>query len=491
MSAPTARIFDTAGMFIFATRSHSVYSILRHSLCHPKPGIRVAISILALMALVPRLQSQCQPTEFARAESGKPTNATTETPQFYDQPQFTVAGVADTTNLGGHGSDTVVRTKEALAKDTVSLGKPTARDLPIVSLEATEKLLRDAVAHDPASFEANRRFGKLLVDNGNARDALPYLEHAAQLKPDDYDIGYQVAVAYANTGKYDDARLRARALLARQDRAELHHLLGDVEERAGNPLEAVQEYQRAAEMNPSESHLFDWGAELLAHRAAEPAIEVFARGNRLFPRSVRMLVALGVSWYSRGSYAQSAACVFEASDLNPGDPIPYLFMGKMLNAEAAESQGFVDKLGRFARLQPENAAANYYYAAALWKARKDSASISQVESLLNKATLLDSKLGDAHLLLGVLHSDQGDFPKAITAYQRAIQSDPQREEPHYRLAQLYRRVGEKAKSQQELQLYEQLQKKSEQQVERERHEIQQFVFRLRDGDQSAPRPPKP
>ena len=26
------------------------------------------------------------------------------TPQFFDQPQFTVAGVTDTTNLGGHGS---------------------------------------------------------------------------------------------------------------------------------------------------------------------------------------------------------------------------------------------------------------------------------------------------------------------------------------------------------------------------------------------------
>ena len=36
--------------------------------------------------------------------------------QFFDQPQFAVAGVTDTTNLGGHGSDTVVRTRETLAK---------------------------------------------------------------------------------------------------------------------------------------------------------------------------------------------------------------------------------------------------------------------------------------------------------------------------------------------------------------------------------------
>jgi len=53
----------------------------------------------------------------------KPLKAeTTSSPatatEFFDEPSFTVAGVTDTTNLGGHGSDTIVRTKEALAKDT-------------------------------------------------------------------------------------------------------------------------------------------------------------------------------------------------------------------------------------------------------------------------------------------------------------------------------------------------------------------------------------
>jgi tetratricopeptide (TPR) repeat protein len=457
-------------------------------------GSPVATCVLTLIALLApfRIQAQCQPADPARAKPSQTPTASSGTPQFYDEPQFTVAGVADTTNLGGHGSDTVTRTKEALAKDTVSLSKPTSGDLSAASSAAEEKTLRDAVGHDPASFEANHQLGRLLAENGRTRDAILYLEHAAQLNPSDYDNAYELAVAYANAGEYDDSRTRARALIARQDRAELHHLLGDVEERAGNPLEAVHEYQRAAEMNPSESDLFDWGAELLAHRAAEPAIEVFAKGNRLFPRSVRMLVALGVSWYARGSYGQSVQCLFDASDLNPSDSTPYLFLGKMQNAEIVQPEGFVQRLGRFARLQPENALANYYYAVALWKTRKgsDSTTPAQVESLLNKAILLDPKLGGAYLLLGILYSDRGDFPKAIAAYQKAIKADPQMEEPHYRLAQVYRRRGEKAKAQQELQLYEQLQKKKAVQAERERHEIQQFVFALRDGNQVAPQPQK-
>ncbi len=131
--------------------------------------------------------------------------------------------------------------------------------------------------------------------------------------------------------QYQRARTNAQALLTAQEKpgqkneAELHHLLGDIEEKSGNPLEAVRQYQRAAELDPSEPYFFDWGSELLLHRAVEPAIEVFNKGNRLFPHSARMLVALGVAWYSNGSYDQAAQRLCEASDLNPNDPKAYLF----------------------------------------------------------------------------------------------------------------------------------------------------------------------
>src|SRR2546430_13519862 len=46
-----------------------------------------------------------------------------------------------------------------------------------------------------------------------------------------------------------------------------------------DPLEAVRQYQRAAELDASEPYLFDWGAELLLHHAPEPAIEVFSKGK--------------------------------------------------------------------------------------------------------------------------------------------------------------------------------------------------------------------
>jgi tetratricopeptide (TPR) repeat protein len=270
-----------------------------------------------------------------------------------------------------------------------------------------------------------------------------------------------------------------------RQQAELHHLLGNIEERLGNPLEAVREYQRATELDPSEPNLFDWGSDLLIHRAFEPAIEVFEQGNRLFPRSSRMLAGLGVAWYARGVYDQAARSLCEASDLNPDDPNPYLFLGKMQTVDSMQSDCVVERLGRFLRLQPENAMANYYYGLSLSRQEADVDKLAQAESLLEKAVRLDPNLAAAYLQLGVLYSQQGGTSEAISAYTKAIQADAQLAEAHYRLGQIYSRAGEKLKAQAELQIYEQLSKKTAEESERERKEIQQFVYTLRQPNSAA------
>ena len=406
--------------------------------------------------------------------------------EFFDQPRFTVAGVTDTTNVGGHGSNTIVRTGDTLAKETVSLGKTPAGVQPVAPSDA-EKSLRDSLEREPNSFDGNHRLGKLLAETGKAPEAIPYLERAGELQPGDYQNAYDLALANARAGNYERARDGAQALLPHHDTAEVHHLLGDVQEKLGNPLAAVREYQRAAELDPSEAYLFDWGSELLLHHALEPALEVFTQGNRLFPRSARMLIGIGAAWFARGSFEQAVQRICEASDLNPDDSIPYLFLGTMQSAELTPSEEVVEKLHRFVARQPENAEANYYYAVGLWKLRKepqDAASAAQVEYLLRNAVHLDPRLAAAYLQLGILHSEQADYPRAITNYQRAIQADPQMEEAHYRLAQAYRHVGDVAKAEAELRAFDQIAKESAVQAERERHEIRQFVYTLR--DQPAP-----
>jgi tetratricopeptide (TPR) repeat protein len=433
---------DSDGAYRFASLPAGAYTLRAEKSGYGKASVdrvplaRKEMRKIDLVLALPNPQN-------ASSGTPAPANPSAQAPEFFDEPQFTVAGVTQASNSGGHGSDTVLRTTEALAKATVALSNDKESSTPEPLTAATESSLREAVARNP------------------------------------------------------------------KDPA-LHHRLADIEEKLGNPLESAREYQRAAEIDPSELYLFDWGTELLTHRALEPATEVFTKGNRLFPKSVRMLVALGVAEYARGAYDQASQSLANASDLDPGNPTPYLFLGKMQSAETNPSQQSVERLARFEQLQPDNALANYYYAVSLSKqsayaADNDAERSARVESLLLKAAHLDPKLGIAYLQLGILYSQSSDFARAIAAYQKAIETtpeevDPQRANPqltypqsdetlaesHYRLAQAYRHIGDKVKAQEQLQLHERFAKKTKEDTEHERRHIQEFVILLRDQNSVSP-----
>ncbi len=449
-----------------------------------KPGVGSANS--EAVNLGDREVKECDLT--LMPERSAPSHGCAEKPQFFDEPHFTVSGVTDTMSHGGHGSDTVSRTSQSLAKELAAL----TRNSPAISVASStnseEDTLRAAVDRDPNSFEANYRLGRHLADTNRVAEAIPFLERASRIKPEDYESSFLLARTYADAREYESASITAKALLSRQDKAELHHLLGDIEEKQKNPLLAVQEYQRAAELDPSEPNLFDWGAELLTHRTLQPAIQVFTKGNHLFPQSERMLLGLGVAWYATGSSDLAAKYVCQASDLEPSSHAPYIVLGKMQIADPAWTQPVLTRLERFARLQPDDALANYYYAVALWKGRQSPtqpAVANQVETLLEKAVRLDPKLAAGFLQLGVVYEDRGDMARSVASYQGATAADPQLAEAHYRLAQVYRRTRETQKAASEISRYNQLSRKSADDLEREAREIPQFDYTLRDTKSPA------
>jgi len=327
----------------------------------------------ALIFIAPCLAAMCLRAQAPNSPSPPP---------YFDEPDFIVAGVADPSQRGGHGSDPVFRSTQNLAQATAALG--------------------------------------------NTRTA--------------------------------DA----------------------------DPLKAVREYQHAAETDPSESNFFNWGAELLTHRADDQAVEVFSKAHRLFPKSTRILLGLAAALYARGAYDEAARSFFEAADLDPRNPQPYLFLAKASSGPIADSDGYIERLKRFVEFYPGNAQANYYYAAALWKrwngtgdTAQSGKAFSKVQALLEKAVALDPHLAAASLQLGVLFAEQNNLPRAIRAYQAAIAADPAMEEAHYRLARAYRKNGQIEQSRKEIDLYQQLAKQSAEAQERERSQMRQFVFELK------------
>jgi len=417
----------------------------------------------------------------------KSSDVTSSGMEFSDQPNFTVAGVTDSSQAGGHGSDAGQRTSEALARRTVRMNRVSDRlladDIAGRKPSGSENELRKAIAQSPGSFDANRQLGELYFLSGRFREAVPLFEAASQIKPDDYANNYDLALSYREISNYARARELVQKMLAQTDKAELHSVLGDLNERVGDPLNAVGEYEKAVRMNPSEPNYFEWGTELLLHRAVAPATEVLTKGSSLHPDSIRMLAALGAALYAAGSYEQAASRVCTASDLKPSDPDPYLFLGKMEETAPAPLSCVEEKLARFVQTQPENALAHYYYAMALVKRAKETGDVAvaqPAEGLLKEAVTIDPNLAEGYLQLGILYAGRDSYKEAIGAYQKAIDLNPQLADAHYRLGVAYQRTGHQAEAQREFQAHQQVQKSEAAAVERQRNEVQQFLIVLRD-----------
>jgi tetratricopeptide (TPR) repeat protein len=266
-----------------------------------------------------------------------------------------------------------------------------------------------------------------------------------------------------------------------QHDADLHRQLGERDEKAGDPLAAVHEDEQAVRLDPSEQNYFAWGSELLLHRAVWQAAEVFRNGSNAHPHSARMLTALGTALFAAALYDQAAASLCTASDLNPSDPEPYSFMGRIEMASPKPLACIEPRLARFVQAQPENSLGNYFYAMAIWKRQEqpaDPKAEHQVETLLTKAVAIDPKCSDAYLQLGILHFSQHQPEKAIEFYTKAIQSDPQLGEAHYRLGVAYDRMGLPEKAAQEFKLHDEIEKLQAAAVERQRREVKQFLVVL-------------
>ena len=349
-----------------------------------------------------------------------------------------------------------------------------------------ERNLKQAVELHPNSFEANHRLGEFYMQAGKLKAGIPYLEAARRLNPAHYVNGYDLALAYLETGELDNARREIRALFVQQNTAELHDLLGEVEEKAGDYVAAGNEYQLAAHMEPSERYIFDWGNELLLHRGFDPALKVFTSGVDRYPQSAMLHIGLGIAYYSLSLYDDAAKALCRATDLAPSDPRPYLMLGRMFDISIKEADEVTRRLGRFQETQPNNAFANYYYALSLWKGQRGQTSAAnpakndEIGKLLRRSQTLAPNFADAPFQLGVLYVEEQNYQEAIQEFQEAVRRKPDLAEAHYHLAQAYARLGEKVLAKREYDLYQRFHKEEMTEDELRRQRIGQLVYSLQE-----------
>jgi tetratricopeptide (TPR) repeat protein len=356
-----------------------------------------------------------------------------------------------------------------LAANLSRVGKPAEAEVQF----------KKAAELEPETFDTNHNLGEFYVRSAKLPEAIPFLEKAQRIDRSSYDNGYDLSLAYLQTGRLTDARAELHDLLKRKETAELHNLLAEVEEKDGKFVDAANQFELAAHMDPSESNLFDWGSELLMHRTLQPAIDIFEQATARYPGSPRLAIGLGMALYSLGKYDEAVKSLLKAADLNPSDPRGYPFLARAYDSSPSQAEEVIERFRRFSELQPHNAQALYYYAMSLWKGKRaqdPAMNLGKIESLLKKSIAIDPRLADAHLQLGNLDSEQNKYAEAIPEYLRAIELNSDLADAHYRLAQAYVRTGQKEQAQPQFEVYQKLRAEHLADLDKQKADIRQFVY---------------
>jgi tetratricopeptide (TPR) repeat protein len=88
--------------------------------------------------------------------------------------------------------------------------------------------------------------------------------------------------------------------------------------------------------------------------------------------------------------------------------------------------------------------------------------------------------------LGNLYADQHEYAKSIPEYVRALELNPNLPDAHYRLGTDYVHTGQKERAQNEFDLYQKLRAQHLAEVDKERAEIQQFVYSAKSEPSTKP-----
>ncbi len=234
--------------------------------------------------------------------------------------------------------------------------------------------------------------------------------------------------------------------------AHTHSLRAEVEERRGDPAGAVREYYEAAQIDPSESNIFDLADSLLQHKKYSgylaEAVKYFRYGVSKFPRSSKLMVGLGVALYASQEYDEAVKVLCAAVDLDPADQRPITFLGMARKVSSELAAQVTERLRAFAERYPNNAAANYEYAMSLWEQAKgeQEKNVSEITALLQRSLKTAPGWYEPHYQLGIVYESQERYADAAREMRKAAELEPGFKPAHFHLAGLYKRLGDNARA---------------------------------------------
>jgi tetratricopeptide (TPR) repeat protein len=333
----------------------------------------------------------------------------------------------------------------------------------------------------PPSADLYNRLGVMQAESGDYAGAIKNLEKASALGPLTYENQFNLGLAYFQSGDLDHALQTLESLRRSQQKAELENLLGEVYEKKGKYLEAVQAFQKAAQWEPAnEGYRFDYVYELLAHQSFDAAILIAQPAVQEFPQSLRLRLALGVAQFGGTLLDQAVETLLEAARRYPDAELPLLLLVQVSD-ETGKDLGKVEALMTDYLKRHSHEFWPYYFlgrsALRTDPDRQPADNLSRAQTLLQTSIRLEPNHAESHLELGNVYTQLKEWNEAIAQYEAAIRLKPDLVAAHFRLSKAYLAIGEKERAHEEEKIHQRLLQQDTEKLERIR-QVGRFLFKL-------------
>jgi tetratricopeptide (TPR) repeat protein len=282
-------------------------------------------------------------------------------------------------------------------------------------------------------------YGAALLRQGE--DALPVLQWAIQLLPDDANIHCDLGAALRQRGDVSGAvACYQRALELRPAHSAALVELANALQLCGRFLEAAATYRRALEIEPDVAEIHNnLGNALRDLGQPEDALASYGRALAIKPNFAEAHSNLGNTLRGLGHCAEAAVSCRRALAIKPDFAQALNNLGNALR-DLGQLDDALASYGRALELEPSFADAHCNFGNAL----RDVGRLREALVSYRRALELKPALAEAHNNLGNVHLDLTQLSEAEESYRRALALKPDYVHAHTALARVLRQQGRAA-----------------------------------------------
>jgi tetratricopeptide (TPR) repeat protein len=284
-----------------------------------------------------------------------------------------------------------------------------------------ETLWRDTIAKNPGSWTPHNNLGVLLMQRGEAEEAIREYADAARLSPDSWMPHKNLGLAYRQGGQRSNAiREYSDALRINPEISDAHLELANLLAESGSTDAAIAQFEEAGRRDPNNAAIpFDLGLTLLDAGRAAASIGQFESALRRDPAHVEARTALGNALASLGRTGEAIEQYTEALRRNPDAAETHNNLANALakfgkNAEAIEH--YRDAL----RVKPDYVEAADNLGLLLTQLNRLPEAIESFQLALR----IRPDFPEAHNNLGVVLANSNRLPEAIEQFEQAVKLKP-------------------------------------------------------------------